>query len=117
MIEVLDELNSLPGISGSLVATPDGIVVASRLRGSLDPDTAAALVSSLLAGAQSVVRQCGDGGMSRLVMVATRGKVIVTDLGNAYLVVVTDRHIDLDQGLLDIESAAKTLRKLGQITV
>ncbi len=117
MIEVLDELNTRAGITGSLIATPDGIVVASRLRGILDPDTAAALISSLLAGAQAVVQQCGDRPMSRLVMVATRGKVIVTDLGNAYLVVVTDRHINLDQGLLEIESAAQSLRKLGRISV
>jgi predicted regulator of Ras-like GTPase activity (Roadblock/LC7/MglB family) len=117
MFEVLDELNTRPGIRGSLVATPDGMVVASRLNGAFDPDTAAALTSTLLVGAHEVGRQCGDQPMSRFVLVSTRGKVIMIDLGNAYLVVVTDRHIDLSQGLIEIESSAQTLRKMGRIAV
>jgi predicted regulator of Ras-like GTPase activity (Roadblock/LC7/MglB family) len=55
--------------------------------------------------------------MNRFVLVSTRGKVIMVDLGNAYLVVVTDRHIDLKGSLIEIESAAKSLRKLGRLPV
>jgi hypothetical protein len=117
MHEVLDDLNTRPGIRGSLVATPDGMVVASRLEGTLDPEMAAALTSTLLSGAHEVAERCKGSEMSRFVLVATRGKVIMVDLGNAYLVVVTDRHIDLSQGLIEIESAAKTLRKLGRLAV
>jgi predicted regulator of Ras-like GTPase activity (Roadblock/LC7/MglB family) len=117
MREVLDELNTRPGIRGSLVATPDGMVVASCLQGTFDPETAAALTSALLGGAHEVARHCGGRSMSRFVLVSTRGKVIMVDLGNAYLVVVTDRHIDLKDGLIEIESAAQTLRKLGRLPV
>jgi uncharacterized protein len=117
MREVLDELNTRPGILGSLVATPDGMVVASRLGDAFDPETAAALTSTLLAGAHEVGHQCGNQAMTRFVLVSTRGKVIMVDLGNAYLVVVTDRHIDLNQGLIEIESTAQALRKLGRLPV
>jgi uncharacterized protein len=117
MHEVLDELNSRPGIRGALVATPDGMVVASRLNGAFDPETAAALTSTLVAGAHEVGHQCGDQAMSRFILVSTRGKVIMVDLGNAYLVVVTERHIDLNQGLIEIESAAQTLRRMGRLPV
>jgi predicted regulator of Ras-like GTPase activity (Roadblock/LC7/MglB family) len=117
MLEVLDELNTTPGIRGSLVATPDGMVVASRLNGAFDPETAAALTSSLLAGAQEVGHQCGSQSLSRFILVSTRGKVIMVDLGNAYLVVVTDRHVDVSHGLIEIDSAAQTLKKMGRIPV
>jgi predicted regulator of Ras-like GTPase activity (Roadblock/LC7/MglB family) len=117
MREVLEDLNTRPGIRGSLVATPDGMVVASKLEGTLDPEIAAALTSTLLAGAHEVAEKCGGAEMTRFVLVSTRGKVIMLDLGNAYLVVVTDRHIDLKEGLIEIESAAKTLRKLGRLPV
>lgn len=117
MLEVLDELNTRPGIRGSLVATPDGMVVASRLQGTFDPETAAALTSALLAGAQAIGRHCAGQGIQRFALVSTRGKVIMVDLGNAYLVVVTDRHIDLQGGLIEIESSANTLRKLGRLPV
>jgi predicted regulator of Ras-like GTPase activity (Roadblock/LC7/MglB family) len=117
MFELLDELNSRPGVRGSLVATPDGMVVASRLQGTFDPETAAALTSALLGGANEVGRHCGGESMKKFVLVSTRGKVIMIDLGNAYLVVVTDRHIDLKDGLIEIESAAKGLRKMGRLPV
>jgi uncharacterized protein len=117
MLEILDGLNARPGIRGSLVATPDGMVVAARLNGTFDPEVAAALTSTLLAGAHEVGEQCGQQQVHRFVLVATRGKVIMLDLGNAYLVVLTDRHIDMSQGLIEIESAAKALRKMGRLTV
>ena len=44
MREVLEKLGAYPGIVGSLVATTDGMVVASHLNG-MDEDAAAALVS------------------------------------------------------------------------
>jgi len=113
MHEVLDELNSRPGVLGSLVATEDGIVVASRLGTTLDEDATAAMVSSVLAAGRAATASTGE--MNRLVLVATRGKLIVTALGNAWLVVLTDRHIDFDQGLLDIEGAANSLRRLGRL--
>ena len=117
MFDVLDKLNAHPGIIGSLVATRDGIVVASRLKSGLDEDAAAALVSSLLTSTMGLLGECGEPRLEQLVLRATRGKIIVSDLENAYLVVVTDQHLDLEQGLLEIRSAAEHLKRLGRITV
>lgn len=117
MNEVLDGLCERPGILGALVATTDGMVVTSRMGDGLDEDAAAALVSSLLQGTGRLLRDCGGPRMERMVLRASRGKIVISDLQNAYLVVVTDGHIDLDQGLLDIESAARQLRRLGRIEV
>lgn len=116
MHEVLEQLGSNPGIVGSLVATTDGMVVKSHLRG-MDQDAAAAFVSSLLTHTVGLLTECGRPRMEQLELRATRGKIIVTDLGNAYLVVVTDRTLDLKQGLLEIKSAAEALRRMGQICV
>ena len=117
MLEVLEQLSSQPGILGSLVATTDGIVVQSKLRGGMDEEAAAALVSSLLTHTVGLLTECGRPRMEQLELRASRGKIIVTDLGNAYLVVVTDRNHDLSQGQLEIRSAAKTLSKMGKISV
>lgn len=117
MFDVLERLNTYPGIIGSLVATPDGIVVASRLKSGLDEDAAAALVSSLITSTVSLLRECGEPRLDQLVLRATRGKIIVFDLENSYLVVVTDQHLDLEQGLLEIKSAAESLKRMGRISV
>lgn len=117
MIDVLDDLRRTPGVLGCLVATTDGIVVCSCLADGLDDTAAAAFVSSLLGGTAHLLGGCGRPRMERLVLKATRGQIVVEDLGHSYLVAVTDRHLDLDQGILEIRSAAKTLRRLGSITV
>ena len=115
MNEVLSSLAERPGIIGCLVATTDGMVVAARLGGGLDEEAAAALVSSLLSGTVKLLKDCGEPRMESLILRASRGKILVNDLGNSYLVVVTDGHIDLDQGQLDIQSAAQQLQRLGRI--
>lgn len=117
MLEALDSLRAHPGILGCLVATTDGIVVQSRLGDDLDEDAAAAFVSSLLASTVHLLGECGRPRMEQLVLRASRGTIIVTDLGHSYLVVVTNRSLDLKQGLLEIKSAAKSLRRLGCISV
>ena len=117
MIEALERLCAQHGILGALVATKDGIVVRSHLDPGMDDEASAALVSSLLTSTTSLLGKAGRESMEQIVLRASRGKIIVTDLGNAYLVVVTDRNLDLSVGLLEIRSAAKVLGRLGKIAV
>jgi len=116
MRDVLIRLGTYPGVLGCLVATSDGIVVESHLE-DMDQDAAAALVSSLLVHTADLLDSDGGARMDQLELRASRGKIIVSDLGSAYLVVVTDRGLDLDQGRIEIKSAAKALRRMGQIHV
>ena len=116
MRELLAKLGANPGVIGCLVATTDGIVVESHLA-DMDQDAAAAFVSSLLVHAAGLLTRFGHSRMEQFELRASRGKIIVTDLGNAYLVVVTDRALDLDQGRVEIKSAAKALSRMGQIHV
>ena len=117
MKEILADLREIPGILGCMMTTTDGMVVASNLGEGLDENAAAALVSSLLAGITELITYCGGDHMRSLILRASRGKILVNDLGNSYLVVVTDGHLDLEQGLIDIQSAAQHLQKLGQMVV
>ena len=53
MVSILEELNKEIGIIGSIVVTPDGMVVASALGPDLDDETVAALASNATAIALS----------------------------------------------------------------
>lgn len=112
MDEILESLNQVPGVLGSLLGTSDGMVVAARLKGELNHEAAAALVSSLLVGTTALLDECGRPHMEQIVLRASRGKIIIIDLGHTYLMVVTDRNLDLNQGLVEVRSAAQSLRKL-----
>ncbi len=117
MREVLKKLNTNPGVKGSLVLTPDGIVVASELSTDLDEDTTAALVGNVVTQTARLLDTSRYQNMDRMVLTATRGKVVIENLENCYFVVVTNQFINLDLTLLEISSAAKRIRELGSLSV
>ncbi|MBI3271040.1 MAG: roadblock/LC7 domain-containing protein [Planctomycetes bacterium] len=91
MKKILGELNQEVGVRGSLVLTPDGMVVASNLAVDLQEDLVAAIASSALQTIRRALGQLGESGFSRLVLNATYGKMVFVDLRIAYLVVVHSR--------------------------
>ena len=117
MREVLKELNTLPGIKGSLVVTPDGIVVTSELSNELDEDTTAALVGNVVTQTVRLLDIGQFDEMDRMILTASRGKIVIQNLTNCHLVVVTNQFINIDLTLLEITSAAAKLRELGKLSV
>lgn len=117
MREVLKDLNTAPGVKGSLVVTPDGIVAASELSTELDEDTTAALVGNVVTQTMRLLATGRYEDMDRMILTATRGKIVIENLSNCHLVVVTNQFINLDVTLLEISSAAKKIRELGTLAV
>ena len=117
MREVLSQLNSIPGIKGSLVVSPDGIVIATELSTELDDDTTAALVGNVVTQTQRLLQVGRYADMETMVLTASRGKIVTCNLTNCHLVAVTNQFINLDVTLLEIKSAAKKIRELGKLTV
>lgn len=117
MREVLKKLNTTPGVKGSLVVTPDGIVVASEISTELDEDTTAALAGNVVTQTVRLLHAGRYEHMDRMILTATRGKIVIENLANCHLVVVTNQFINLDVTLLEISSAAKKIRELGTLTV
>jgi len=114
---ILKQLNDVAGVKGSLVVTHDGIVVAAHLSRALREDTVAAVAAGVIASTRRALGQSGLDGFARLTLVASHGKMVFTDTGPAYLVVVTDRNLELAPVDIEIESAAMRIRNLGEIRV
>ena len=115
MRDVLKELNTTPGVKGSLVVTPDGIVVASELSTELDEDTTAALAGNVVTQTLRLLQTRRYEDLDRMILTASRGKIVIENLVNCYLVAVTNQFINLDVTLLEISSAAKKIRELGTL--
>ena len=107
---VLQELNKDVGVIGSLVVTPDGIVVASAMGPDLDSDTVAALTSNAIIAAKKSMASLNDNNCYRFVLTASYGKMVFEDIGIAYLVVVTHQNISLAQTEIAIRGAAYKIR-------
>lgn len=106
MREILIELNEHAGVKGSLVVTEDGMVVASALGKGLEQETLAAVSSMMI----QTAKKCLDANLDRIIMTSSHGKLVLEDLGNAYIVVVTNSYINLDVTLIEIQSAGRKIR-------
>jgi predicted regulator of Ras-like GTPase activity (Roadblock/LC7/MglB family) len=116
MLQVLESLNQEVGVKGSMVVTQDGMVVASRLGGGLVEDLVAAMASSTILSFKRAISAFGTGDFSTLLVTASYGKMVFVELGNAYLVVVLNRRINLDVTLIAILGAAHKLRNISRLS-
>ena len=113
MRSVLESLGAVPGVRGSMVVTQDGIVVDSILGKSLREEVVGAMAASLILGTRKALEKSGQPAIESLSLVSTHGKMVVSDTGSAFLVVVLDRNIDLGQSELEIRSAVRKVKSLG----
>jgi len=109
--EILDDLNREEGILGSMVITPDGIMVAAALGPNLEEDRVAAIVSSLLVA----VRRCltelkAPHGLTSCSLNAHQGKILFFDTRNCFLVVVAEAETKLDSEVKSIQGAIDRIK-------
>jgi predicted regulator of Ras-like GTPase activity (Roadblock/LC7/MglB family) len=111
MREILIALNREAGIAGSMVITPDGIMVAAALGSDLEEETVAAFASGLLLGLKrslSILRASGE--LNSCTLHASKGRITFFDMKNCYLVVVADATTKLDGSLGAIQAAMDKIR-------
>lgn len=115
--DILEDLGHAPGVKGTAVVTADGIMVASTLGLEFRDDVVAGLISFLVSTVRRSLQEATMGAFTRFVLNATHGKVVLTDLGEAFLVVVTDQFAEVEACLRDIQESAVRLRRLVKIHV
>lgn len=111
MQEILDRLNQVVGIKGSMVVTVDGYVVFDALGPELEKETVAAVSSHMVKSSRRMLEALGRGDFSRFTLVSRHGRMIFVSLKNGYLVVITKMDITLDTILIEIDSAARRIEK------
>ena len=115
MKAILEELNSIVGIKGSMVVAIDGMVVASELTG-IEEDTAAAMASRMILTTKRSLDKLSFGEVSQLVLTSTHGKIVLVNAGAAFLMVMADMNVSLEHTLIEILSAARKIKNLGRIS-
>ena len=106
MRQILKELNEDADITGSMVITQDGIMVAAALGRNLEEDTVAAFASSLLVSMKRGLAEVNAGSdVAACSLKGSNGKVSFFNMENSYLVTVTDRDTNLDSRAEAIQAA------------
>ena len=117
MLEVLSSLNEVVGVRGSMIVTHDGMVVAAELTGSLEEETVAAIATMVIKKTLRALATASFAGFTRYDLQASHGRMTFVDTGIAYLVVVTERNIDIGPAEIEIRSAARRIRKLAEMRI
>jgi predicted regulator of Ras-like GTPase activity (Roadblock/LC7/MglB family) len=118
--DLLTEMRGLreqvPGVTGTLVASADGLLVVADIDPGADPqveaDSLAAIAAASLSVARQVVRVGRQGTLGRAITYASRGHMVVYAVGVAALLAVLGDE-GMDMGALQ----QKSQPTLGRIRV
>jgi len=112
MKAILENLNRSVGVIGSAVMTHDGMLVSSALSDRQDEETLAAIGSSLVTSTQKSLRGFAESELKLMTIDGSRGKIVLVNAGDAFLLIITDSAISLDATMLDIKSTVGKLQKV-----
>jgi predicted regulator of Ras-like GTPase activity (Roadblock/LC7/MglB family) len=108
--DILDQLNQVAGVKGSMVVTKDGVVVSEALGPDLDTNTVAAVSSHMIQVAARSLGALDRGMFERFTLTSAHGRMVFVDLDVGYLVVITKMEMKLNQLLIEVDSAARRIR-------
>lgn len=112
MKDVLQALNLEVGVKGSLVVTRDGVVVHQEIGPPLNADQVAAVASEAIRQINGALREVGSKEFTKFIFTSSFGKMVFHETGDAYLVVVLDKAINVEMTMLAISSSARKVKNL-----
>ena len=102
MQEILNQINKIRGVRGSLVIGRDGIVVAANLGVDISDETVAAVASQILASLRNALDRMKLGKFNRFTVAGKSGQIAIVNAGeHALLLVLVDKETNL--GLVSVE--------------
>ena len=113
MERTLAELNKTPGVIGSFVVAPDGIIVASDFASELNDEMMGALTSSIINSTEKATKKMEQGELVSFIVETDRNKLFFNSTRSGFLVCVASP--DANMGLVRVEmrSASERLNNLG----
>jgi uncharacterized protein len=104
--EILGRLCRVQGVTGAMVVSSDGLVIAAEtgLGGRAAEETAAAVVGNLGRAVKPALERLGRGEFKHLVVSGAGGRVVMIGSGPGFLVALLDSGANL--GLVQLELGA-----------
>lgn len=108
MKEILSRLCRMPGVSGVLMVSADGLLIASEsgLGGKAAEETASAMVGNLCRSVSAALEKLGRGQLKNVCVSGAGGRVMVARAGGAYLAAILDGEVNLGMLQLEVGAAA-----------
>lgn len=88
--DLLNEVNEVPGVIGTLIVGNDGLVIANTMPEDIDKEIVGALTSSIYLNLDVQVKQMQRGSMRRLVIKTDQGHTVLSTLEMGTMVAFSD---------------------------
>jgi predicted regulator of Ras-like GTPase activity (Roadblock/LC7/MglB family) len=115
--DILVDITKDPAVKGCAIITTDGMLVGSTLGKEVRDDVLAGLVSFLTSTTARALQHGKLGGFRRFIVHSTHGKLILIQLPDAHLAVMTDQFAETDKLLDEIQESASLLSQMIRIEV
>ena len=99
--DTLESLNSIEGVTGSLVAGKDGSLISQKAPDDIDIDLASAMASTLFGTGEKAVKDFKQGNITQAMVEGKKGKTLIIAGYKTVLMVMTDLKVSL--GLVRLE--------------
>jgi len=93
--KILADLNSVEGVTGSLITGKDGLVIAQRAPAGVDVDLASAMTATIFGTGDKAVKELKQGELVQEMIEGTAGKILVVAGKSVILMVMTDTKVNL----------------------
>lgn len=113
--KILSDTKKVGGVEVSVVASRDGLLMASNIPSSIRAraETFAAMSATMLGAAETATTELGKGIPDRVIVESEHGILIATGAGpKALLVVLTEPDAGLGLILVELEKAAGKIKKM-----
>lgn len=104
MYEILNNLNKIEGVHGSLIMGKDGLVIAADLGTDADENAVAAVGSQIMNSLEGALRRMEMGSFKMSVVTGRDGKIMLAAADSVIVVVLLD--LDANMGLAGVEIKA-----------
>jgi hypothetical protein len=101
MGDILDRLNRINGVKGSMVVGKDGIVVAADFADEVKEDAVAAVSSTILSSLDGALKRMEMGKFKRFVITGSDAKIVLMKGRNTLVLVLLKKDINI--GLVGVE--------------
>ena len=109
MREILNSLNKVRGVRGSLLVGRDGILIASDFGTETDENAMGAVGSQILSALQNALDRMNLGHFKRFLVTGQFGKILMVDAGNAILLLLLEKNVNLGMVAIEIREAVEAI--------
>lgn len=109
MRKIVEDLNRVDGVIGSLLVGKDGLVVASTLLDTEDAEVLGAMSAAVYGEIDKATKRIGVGTLVDAIIDAREGSILLLEAKDLILVVITQRVVNLGLIKMEMRRAARRI--------